>query len=117
MRLCTLWLSNPGRFLAVSSSSSSLSFTVSSWAAAHQISWLPFIALSLIGITLGEEITVSHPPPPSQPEGPADPHAPMGGGVGRGTFGDVGLLWKESSRNISSPQMNTKRLQSLFLPG
>ena len=32
-----------------------------SWAGAHQISRLPFITLSLIGIILGEEIAVSHP--------------------------------------------------------
>lgn len=56
----TLRLRNPGRFLALSSSSN-LSLRLSSWADAHQISWLPFIALSLIGIILGEEIAVSHP--------------------------------------------------------
>lgn len=52
----TVRLGNPGRFLALSISSN-LSLTLSSWAAAHQISWLPFIALSLIGIILGEEIS------------------------------------------------------------
>lgn len=60
VRLGTLRLRNPGRFLALSSSSN-LSLRLSSWADAHQISWLPFIALSLIGIILGEEIAVSHP--------------------------------------------------------
>lgn len=43
------------------SCSRSLSLIPSSWAGAHQISWLPFIALFLIGIILGEEIAVSHP--------------------------------------------------------
>lgn len=60
VRLGTLRLRNPGRFLALSSSSN-LSLILSSWTDAHQISWLPFIALSLIGIILGEEIAVSHP--------------------------------------------------------
>lgn len=56
----TLWLCNCGGSPA-GSCSTSLSLIPSSWAGAHQISWLPFIALSLIGIILGEEIAVSHP--------------------------------------------------------
>lgn len=100
VRLCTLRLPNPGRFLALSSSSN-LSLTPSSWAGAHQIRWLPFIALSLIGIILGEEITVSHPRlPHGQRDRPGQ--ACSHGGVERGSrgasydlggiFGEVGLL-------------------------
>lgn len=60
VHLCTVWLCNCGRSLA-GSCSRSLSLILSSWAGAHQISWLPFIALFLIGITPSEEIAVSHP--------------------------------------------------------
>lgn len=54
------------------------SLILSSWAGAHQISWLPFIALSLIGIILGEEITASHPRLTHSQRDPSHPH---GGGV------------------------------------
>jgi hypothetical protein len=60
VRLCAPCLRYPGGFSA-ESCRSNLSLILSSWAAAHQISWLPFIALSPIGIILGEEIAVSHP--------------------------------------------------------
>lgn len=58
--LCMVLLGNCGGSLS-GSCSRSLSLILSSWAGAHQISWLPFIALFLIEIILGEEIAVSHP--------------------------------------------------------
>lgn len=57
---CAVLLCNCGGSLP-GSCSRSLSLILSSWAGAHQISWLPFIALFLIEIILGEEIAVSHP--------------------------------------------------------
>lgn len=54
------------------------SLLLSSWVGAHQISWLPFIALSLIAIILGEEIAVSHPRLTHSQRDRSHPH---GGGV------------------------------------
>lgn len=53
---------------------STLSLRLPSWAGADQIVRLPFIALSLIGITLCEEIA---PPRHSQPEGSAGSPVPV----------------------------------------
>lgn len=73
--LCTVCVTVAGPLAGLQRGPSLL---LSGWVGAHQISWLSFIALSLIGIILGEEIAVSHPRLTHSQRDRSHPH---GGGV------------------------------------